>query len=87
MQKKQILIINVAMLAFAGYAHAQPAGTLKNQGYLVDNLGSSAVVKAPTAGVCVRTSEWTPARAIADCDPELAKPAAPKIAAAPAPAP
>jgi OOP family OmpA-OmpF porin len=38
------------------------------------------------AGVCVRTSDWTPARAIAECDPDLVKkPApAPKPAAKPA---
>jgi OOP family OmpA-OmpF porin len=47
----------------------------KNQGYLVDTQG--AVVRAPVAGVCVRTSDWTPARAIAECDPDLVKKPAP----------
>ena len=58
-------------------------GGFKNQGYLTDNTG--AVVRAAGAGVCVRTSDWTPALAIADCDPDLVKkaaPAAPKPKAA-----
>jgi OmpA-OmpF porin, OOP family len=55
---------------------------------VLDNVGSSAVVTAPTAGVCVRTTEWTPARAIVECDPEVAaRPAPPKPAVAAAPAP
>jgi OmpA-OmpF porin, OOP family len=83
-------------MTLAGIAQAQPAGNFRNQGYLLDNVGSSAAIQAPTSGVCVRTTEWTPARAIAECDPELtSKPAAPKpvavvakpVAAAPAPAP
>ncbi len=79
---------NMLALAVAGYAHAQPAGVYKNQGYALDNIGNSAVINAPTSGVCVRTTEWTPARAITECDPELVpKPVPPKPAAAPAPAP
>src|SRR3982751_23161 len=58
-------------------------------GYLTDVQGG--VVRAIGAGVCVRTSQWTPALAIAECDPDLVpKPApapAPKPAPAPAPAP
>jgi OOP family OmpA-OmpF porin len=44
----------------------------KNQGYLVDTQNSS-IVRAPAAGVCVRTSDWTPARAVEECDPDLIK--------------
>ena len=88
MIKKQILMANMLALAVAGYAHAQPAGVYKNQGYALDNIGNSAVINAPTSGVCVRTTEWTPARAITECDPELVpKPVPPKPAATPAPAP
>ncbi len=88
MIKKQILMANMLVLAVAGYAHAQPAGVYKNQGYALDNIGNSAVINAPTSGVCVRTTEWTPARAITECDPELVpKPVPPKPAATPAPAP
>jgi len=56
-------------------------------GYLTDTAGG--VVKAPGAGVCVRTSQWTPAMAIAECDPDLVKkpaPAAKKAAPAAKPA-
>lgn len=56
----------------------------KNQGYLLDTQGN--VVRALGAGVCVRTSDWTPARAIAECDPDLVKkPAPPKVAPPPPP--
>ncbi len=48
-------------------------------GYLTDTAGG--VVKAPGAGVCVRTSQWTPALAIAECDPDLVKKPAPQKAA------
>ncbi len=88
MNKKQITIANLLVLAVAGYAQAQPVGVYKNQGYALDNMGNSAVINAPISGVCVRTSEWTPARAIIECDPELVrKPAAPKPVVAVAPAP
>jgi len=90
MFKKQIFTVNLALVLCAGPVHAQPAGNYKNQGYLLDNAGGSAAIQAPTSGVCVRTAEWTPARAIPDCDPEFTnKPAAakPVAMAAPAPAP
>ena len=79
--------VAVAAALLPAVASAQDA---KNQGYLVDSQGQSAVVKAPVAGVCVRTSEWTPVRAIVECDPDLVKkpaPAAAKPAPAPAPKP
>ena len=71
-----------------GLAQAQPAGTFRNQGYLLDSSSNNAVVKAQGYDVCVRTSDWTPARAVVACDPDLiAQPVAPKpvVAAAPAP--
>ena len=56
---------------------------MRKQGYLTDT--GSAIVHAPVAGVCVRTSDWTPARAVEECDPDLVKkPAAAKPAPAPA---
>ena len=58
----------------------------KNQGYLLDQ--NMNIVTSATTGLCVRTSDWTPARAVAQCDPDLVKkPAqpAPKPASAPAP--
>jgi outer membrane protein OmpA-like peptidoglycan-associated protein len=45
--------------------------------------------RALGAGVCVRTSQWTPALAVAECDPDLVKkpPPPPKPAPKPAPKP
>jgi OOP family OmpA-OmpF porin len=56
---------------------AAPADSL-NQGYLQD---SSAGFVTNASGQCWRTSDWTPARAMAPCDPVL------KMAAAAVPAP
>lgn len=61
-----------------------PAQDAKNQGYLTDTAGN--VVRALGAGVCARTTDWSPARAVGECDPDLVKKPAPP-AAAPAPAP
>jgi hypothetical protein len=58
----------------------------KNQGYLADTQGQNAIVRAAGAGVCVRTGDWTPARAIADCGPDLVKPAG-RAKSAPQPVP
>ncbi len=80
--------ITLVGLAAAGVflpasASAQDA---KNQGYLTDTQGG--IVRAIGAGVCVRTSDWTPARAVAECDPDLVKkPAPPAPKAAPKPKP
>lgn len=60
-------------------AQAQDA---KNQGYLLDQ--NMNIVTSSTTGICVRTSDWTPARAVAQCDPDLVK--APEAAPAPRPA-
>ena len=57
----------------------------KNQGYLIDNEGQSAIVISGT-GLCWRDGDWTPARSVEpDCDPK-AKPM-PPLAAVPAPPP
>ena len=62
------------------------AADSKNQGYLVDAITGN-VVTSSTTGLCVRTSDWTPARAIEQCDPDLVKkaPPPPKPAAKPKP--
>jgi len=73
----RITLAGVALAAVAGCAGTgSPSGTFKNQGYLLDTQGG--VVRAPVAGVCVRTSDWTPQRAILECDPDLVPKAAPK---------
>lgn len=88
---KRALLVScaTAMLAPAG-AIAQVNG--KNQGYLVDQ--EFRVVTAVGGTVCVRTSDWTPARAAAAeagpfCDRDLVaqKPATPAAAAPKAAAP
>ncbi len=77
----------VVAAAFAPSAMAQDA---KNQGYLVDGNGN--VVTSSTTGLCLRTSDWTPARAAAaaackQCTPDLCpKPPVAKPAPAPKPA-
>ena len=82
--------ISLVGLAAAGALLSVPAlamkhemgDSAKNQGYLTDTQGN--VVRAPGAGVCIRTSDWTPARAVAECDPDLVKkPAPPKVAPKP----
>jgi len=58
-------------LAAAGALLPALAAAEAMDGYLTDKGG--AVVKAPRAGVCVRTRQWTPALATAECDPDLVK--------------
>ncbi len=82
-----ILAAAVASLGlFSTAAHAQDAAD--KGGYWVDS--SKALVWKNSTGLCWRAGYWTPAMAIAECDPDLVKkPEAPKpaapVAAAPAP--
>jgi OOP family OmpA-OmpF porin len=72
--------ITLVGLAAAGvFLPTSASAQFKNQGYLTDTQGN--IVRAIGAGVCVRTSDWTPARAVAECDPDLVKKVAPKKAA------
>jgi OmpA-OmpF porin, OOP family len=78
---RSMLAIIASFSFFPAAAMAQDA---KNQGYLLDLNGN--VVTSSTTGLCVRTSDWTPARAAAaaachQCTPDLC----PKPAAAPPP--
>ncbi|CAG0952251.1 Outer membrane protein A [Burkholderiales bacterium] len=60
----------------------------KNSGYVLDNAGkpNPNVVRSGT-NLCWRTGFWTPAMAIAECDPDLVKkPEPPKVAEPPKPA-
>ena len=81
-------IAKFVMAAFAATALI-PAAVMgqsadsKNQGYLIDNQGQSAIVISGT-GLCWRDSDWTPARSV---EPSCGPVAAPLAAAAPAPAP
>jgi OOP family OmpA-OmpF porin len=90
---KQALIACATLTALAGCSNSPPTttGNFRNQGYLMDTAGNNAVVKSLGYDVCVRTSDWTPARAIIECDPDLvpkpvvSAPVAPPKAAAPPP--
>ena len=77
-----ISAIRITLVGLAAAGLFLPASVsaqdAKNQGYLLDTQGN--IVRAPGAGVCVRTSDWTPARAVAECDPDLVKKPAPKVA-------
>jgi OmpA-OmpF porin, OOP family len=65
--RSTLIGLAAAGVLLPGLAAAQATG-----GYLTDKGG--AVVKAPRAGnVCVRTRQWTPALATAECDPDLVK--------------
>jgi OOP family OmpA-OmpF porin len=76
----------IALLATLGMgASVALAQVPNNDGYLFDTRG--AVAKSGF-GLCWKTTRWTPAMAIAECDPELVKkPEPPKPAAPPAATP
>jgi outer membrane protein OmpA-like peptidoglycan-associated protein len=79
----KVSLAGVALIAVAGCANmGNPGGDYKNQGYLLDQNGQ--VVKALGYDTCVRTSDWTPARAIVEGCDGYTKPA-PKVAVAPPP--
>lgn len=71
----------IALLPVAAMAQTQDT---KNQGYLQDK--DSGFVANGT-GLCWHTSDWTPARAMAPCDPTLGKAPVIVAAATPTPAP
>ena len=83
---RRISIQQCALIAVAMVIPALSMAQSRNQGYLVDPIYN--VVTSATTGVCVRTSDWTPARAAAaeackQCTPDLC----PAVAAAPPPSP
>jgi OOP family OmpA-OmpF porin len=85
--KSAVVVLGGVASMLPALATAQVNG--KNQGYLVDQ--DFKVVTAVGKTVCVRTSDWTPARAaVAEagpfCDPDLV-PKKPAVTPAPAPAP
>ena len=79
----RITLAAVATCAALLPATGSAATAERKDGYLTDTRGD--VVRAVGAGVCVRTSQWTPALAIAECDPDLVPKPAPKPAAKPKP--
>lgn len=86
--KIRYLGIMALALSCAGETVAQ----LRTDAYVLD--GSGAIWREPF-GPCWRTTQWTPAKALAECDPDLvpkpkpqpAQPAQPAPAPAPVPVP
>lgn len=78
LKNKNVLVVSVALLAASGSLMAQTQAPII--GYWVDS--SNRIVKN-TWGECWRTSSWTPALAVAECDPDLV----PKVAPPPPPPP
>ena len=76
---RSALRITLASAIVAAALAPALASAQAKDGYLTDTAGG--VVKAPGAGVCVRNSQWTPALAIAECDPDLVKKPAPAAVA------
>jgi OOP family OmpA-OmpF porin len=81
-------ISKIALLATLGMgASVALAQVPNNDGYLFDTRGN---VAKSGFGLCWKTTRWTPAMAIAECDPELVKkpePPKPEPVVAPPPTP
>ncbi|MDP1705976.1 MAG: OmpA family protein [Sulfurimicrobium sp.] len=80
MKNTQIAKITLALVLSLSFSGAAFAHSVEKEGYLIDTRGN--VVKN-NFKECWRTGYWTPAMAIAECDPDLVK-KEPKAAAAPA---
>lgn len=62
-------LVVTALLPIAALAQSY-----QNPGYWVD--GSGRIVTSSTSGLCWHSGEWTPALAVAPCDPVISRPAA-----------
>lgn len=86
--KHTVLLSALLGLSTAAFAHTEGLDTNDTTGYVLDSRGH---VAKSGADLCWRNGYWTPALAIAECDPDLVKkPEAPVVAepvAAVAPAP
>ena len=82
-----VRIVVSAVLCAAGASHAQSV----KDAYVQDGRGvivRSAPGDAGTGNLCWRSGTWTPALAIAECDPDISpRPARKPVAAVPPPAP
>lgn len=79
-------LLLASLIALGGSALAQTPGVDMN-GVVGYNINQRGYVTKSGFGLCWRTGYWTPAMAIAECDPDLvAKVEAPAPAPAPAPA-
>ena len=79
--KNNLTKIAVGLALSLAFSTAAFAHTVEKEGYLIDNRGN--VVKN-NYKECWKTGYWTPAMAIAECDPDLVKKEEPKAAPAPA---
>jgi OmpA-OmpF porin, OOP family len=71
--KNVLLAVTLATIGAAAQAQTPGVDLKGTVGYVIDQRGY--VAKSGT-GLCWRTGYWTPAMAIAECDPDLAKAAA-----------
>ena len=74
----------VSAFAFSAIATNVAAQGTDKSGYVQDTR--SGIVKTPF-GLCVRTGFWSPAMAVAECDPDLVPKPAPRPAPPPPPKP
>lgn len=81
--KTSRLVLNMLVMASLISVGIASADEITKEGYLTDTRGN--LVKN-NYNECWRTGYWTPAMAIAECDPDLVKKAEPKMAEAEAPA-
>ena len=82
---KPSLVLAASAIALGALATNVAAQSGSKDGYVQDTRGG--IVKTPY-GLCVRTGFWSPAMAIAECDPDLVKKPAPTpVAPPPPPAP
>jgi OOP family OmpA-OmpF porin len=86
MSKK--LFVPLLVAAGLSLSVAAPNVAAQNkQGYWTEPAGNN-IVWRNVSGLCWRAGYWTPAMAIAECDPDLVpKPPAPPVAPPPKPAP
>ncbi|MFA5243295.1 MAG: OmpA family protein [Sulfuricella sp.] len=81
--KTSRIILNALAMASLTFAGMASAHEVAKEGYLIDTRGN--VVKN-NYNECWKTGYWTPAMAIAECDPDLIKKEEPKMAEAKVPA-
>lgn len=75
--KFSLLLATLLGLSAAAFAQTKGVDLKGTVGYVIDQRGY--VVKSGT-GLCWKTGYWTPAMAIEECDPDLAKKEAPVAA-------
>jgi len=81
--KTSRIILNALVMASLTFAGAASAHEVAKEGYLIDTRGN---VVRNNYNECWKTGYWTPAMAIAECDPDMVKKEEPKMAEAKAPA-